>query len=171
LSTTLNDTGQTAKVQYSYGTAGCSPAQKQEFDYGATTPTRTTVYQYLGDISGGIAYNSQYHIYNRPVSINVYPGANTSGTPLQQTLYTYDEYSQNYCTSGIPNLTNITGALMHDDTNHGGTFYARGNVTSTKALVSGSTYVTFHSCYDTLGNVTQTVDAAGNPTTFDYSDN
>jgi RHS repeat-associated protein len=171
VSTTLNDTGQTAKIQYSYGTAGCSPAQKQEFDYGASTPTRTTVYQYLGDMSGGIAYNSQYHIYNRPVSISVYPGANTSGTPMQQTIYTYDEYSQNYCTSGIPNLTNITGALMHDDTNHGGTFYARGNVTSTKKLVSGSSYVTSHACYDTLGNVTQTVDEKGNPTTFDYTEN
>ena len=174
LSTTLNDTGQTSQTQYQYATACSILTQKQEFDYGVTTPTRTTKISYLADTSS-TAYNSMYHIYNRPVSVSVYAGAGTSGSPVAATTYAYDEYGANYCKvfngNAVPMLANITGAINHDDAGHSSTFYARGNVTSTSKLVSGSSYVTSHTCYDTLGNVTQTVDESGNPTNLDYTEN
>lgn len=168
LSTTLNDTGQTAKTTYQYG-AGCSVlTQKQEFDYGASTPTRTTVISYLGD-TPSTKYNSQYHMYNRPLSVSVYAGSAT-GSPISGTNYTYDEYTASYCKNGVPMLTSITGAINHDDSGHGASFVARGNVTSTSRLISGSTYINSHSCYDTLGNITQLVSPSGNPTSYDYAE-
>jgi len=173
LSTTLNDTGQTSSVQYQYGSACSLPTQKQEFDYGAAVPTRTTKYTYLQD-TPSIAYNSQYYIYNRPTSINVYAGDGT-GSPISSTTFAYDEYSANYCQpfkgAAVPGLTSIAGAINHRDSDHGVTFVARGNVTSTSKLVSGSTYITSHACYDTLGNVTQTVDERNNATNVEYTEN
>lgn len=173
LITTLNDSGQSSQLQYQYGSAGGVLAcglvtQKQEWDYGATAPTRTTKITYLTN-TGSINYNSQYHIYNRPISINVYAGSGT-GSPAASTTYNYDEYSANYCKNSVPMLTSVTGATNHDDTYHGGNFYARGNVTSIGKLVSGTTWVTSHKCYDTLGNTTQEVDPVGNPISYDYSD-
>ena len=168
--TTLNDTGQSSKVAFSYGSPViCSqPTQKQEWDYGATTPTRTTNITYIQD-TPTISYNSQYHIYNRPTSVLVYAGDGTTGSPVVSTTYTYDEYSSSYCS--IPTLTNIAGAVNHDDAGHSAAFAARGNLTSITRLVSSGNYVTSHNCYDTLGNVTQTVDEAGHPTNYDYTDN
>jgi RHS repeat-associated protein len=173
LSTTLNDTSQTTTTKYTYGASCSLPSLKQEFDYGATTPTRTTVISYLGDTTS-IKYNSQFHIYNRPKSVIIYAGAATSGTPLKSTTYSYDEYSAGYCKtfSGnpVPMLADIVGAVNHDDSGHGATFVARGNATSVSRLVSGTNSVTSHTCYDTLGNMTQEVDDAGNPTNFDYAE-
>lgn len=173
LSTTLNDTGQTANTTYQYGQSCSLVTQKQESDYTGTA-IRTTVISYLGD-TPSIKYNSQYHIYNRPASVAVYAGAATSGTPLRATTYSYDEYGASYCKAfngaPVPMLTNITGAINHDDSGHGVAFTARGNVTSVSGLISGTIYTTSHTCYDTLGNVTQQVDGKGNPTNFSYADN
>ncbi|PYT53637.1 MAG: hypothetical protein DMG43_08505, partial [Acidobacteria bacterium] len=130
------------------------PTQKQETDFTGTA-VRTTKTTYAG--------------YMKPTSINVYAGAGT-GAPISSTLYSYDEYSANYCKNGIPGLTGVTGATGHDD-NYGIAFTARGNATTIQHLISGTTYATTHICYDTLGNVTQTVDGNGNPTTYDYSEN
>jgi RHS repeat-associated protein len=174
--TTLNDTGQSSQVQYQYlpgcySIPGTCPivTQIQEYDFGSSTPTRTTKIGYLQDTSS-IKYNSVYHILNRPVSRSIYAGSGT-GSPIATTNYTYDEYGASYCKNNVPMLTSVTGATGHDDAGHGSTFWARGNVTSISKLVSGTTYLTAHKCYDTLGNVTQEVDAAGNPTSYDYTDN
>jgi len=173
LSATLNDTGQTSNVKYQYGTACSTPTQEQYFDYGATTPTKTITYSYLGDVTG-TAYNSQYHMYNRPTNISVHTG-DATGPVIQSTTFTYDEYSASYCQpfkgTAVPGLTTVTGALNHDDNGHGSTFTARGNVTTTKKLVSGTTYATSHVCYDTLGNITQKVDEAGHATNYEYTEN
>jgi hypothetical protein len=68
-------------------------------------------------------------------------------------------------------LTNITGAIGHDDINGGSTRWARGNPTTITTGVSTDTKITKHNCYDTLGNVTETVDGNGKPTSFSYVDN
>jgi RHS repeat-associated protein len=157
VTTALNDTGQSSSVSYQYlNEMRNYPTQKQETDFSGSV-VRTTVTQYQG-------------VPLRPTSVNVYPGSNTGGTPISSTLYTYDEYSANYCKNNVPGLTNITGATNHDDSGHGIGFTARGNVTTIRRLISGTAYSTTHKCYDTLGNVTQTVDANGNPTTYNYSD-
>jgi RHS repeat-associated protein len=157
VTTTLNDSGQSSSVSYQYfDLLRNYPSQIQETDFNGTV-IRTTVTQYHGP-------------GNKPSSVNVYAGSNTNGTPVSSTLYTYDEYTAHYCKNGVPMLTNITGAYGHDD-NYGLSATGRGNVTTTQKLISGSSYATTHICYDTLGNVTQTVDANGNPTSFDYTDN
>jgi YD repeat-containing protein len=132
------------------------PTQKQETDFSGSVvrTTKTT-------------YNPSFM---KPTSVNISAGTGT-GSPVASTLYTYDEYSANYCKNSVPMLTNITGATGHDDTNYGISFTARGNATTIRQLISGSTYATTHRCYDTLGNVTQEVDANGNPTSYDYSEN
>jgi RHS repeat-associated protein len=158
ITTTLNDTAQSAKVQYQYLSGLRNrPTQIQQWDWGSSTPTRTTKYTYGAG--------------NRITSESVWSGDGTTGQALTQTTYTYDEYSANYCKNGVPMLTNVTGAKGHDDTNFGINYTARLNVTSIARWVSGNTWLTSHRCYDTLGNVTQEVDEAGNPTTYDYSEN
>jgi len=176
VATTLNDTNQSSSTYYQYESIGnpawvaCSlVTNKQEYDFGASSPTRTTKISYQGD-TASIKYNSVYYIYDRPAVVGTYAGSGT-GSPVSQTSYTYDEYGASYCKNGVPMLTNITGAINHDDSGHGSSFWARGNPTSVSRLVSGSTFVTSHKCYDTLGNITQEVDPAGNPTTLDYSEN
>jgi RHS repeat-associated protein len=154
ITTTLNDTGQSSTVSYPsyYNNLRNYPTEKQETDFTGAV-ARTTVFVYGGP---GL----------KPTSINVYPGSTTSGSPISSTLYTYDEYSANYCKNSVPMLTVVNGAYGHDDT-----YGNAGNPTTTQRLISGTTYATSHACYDTLGNVTQTVDANGNPTSYIYTDN
>jgi YD repeat-containing protein len=157
VTTTLNDTGQSSKVAYSYGVGLVTlPTEIQEWDYGAGTPTRTQKITY-GTLS-------------RPTSVALYAGDGSSGSPIAETTYTYDEYGASYCKNGVPMLTNVTGATNHDDTAYGSTNWTRGNPTTISRLISGTTWSTIHRCYDTLGNVTQEVDARGNPTTYGHLD-
>jgi YD repeat-containing protein len=148
VTTTLNDTGQSSTVSYQYfNNMRDYPNQIQETDF-----------------SGTVVRTKSIGTPVRPTFVKVYAGT-TSGALVSSTLYTYDEYSASYCKNGVPNLTTVTGAYGHDDTY--GNF---GNLTTTQRLISGTNYSTTHNCYDTLGNVTQTVDANGNPTSFDYTD-
>lgn len=74
--------------------------------------------------------------------------------------------------SGPISATRVPWAdLHHDDTNFEINYTLRHNMTSLSRCVSGTTWVTSHACYDTLGNVTQVVDGNGNPTTYDYTEN
>jgi RHS repeat-associated protein len=174
ITTTLSDTSQASKVNYTYNTANSSPitqmiTQMQEWDYPVAgqpwNPARTTKVSYIQDTSS-IAYVSQYHILNRPLRKDVYAGDGT-GAPAASTTYTYDEYGANYCS--VPMLLNVS-ATGHDSS-YDSSYWARGNATTVKRMISAGVWATSHSCYDTLGNVTQTVDPAGKPTTYDYSDN
>jgi hypothetical protein len=128
----------------------------------------TTKTDYLTD-TGSIPYVSQYHIVNRPQQVQVFAGASTSGTPLSQIIYRYDEYSAGYCKNGVPGLTDHTSAVGHL-ASYGTGYIARGNVTTTSRLIGGTTFANTYTCYDTLGTVTKTVDANGNPTTIDNTD-
>ncbi len=163
VTTTLNDTGQTSKVQYTYGIqtrygSGLRnyPTEIQEWDFGAVSPTRTKT----------ISYTSGYHI--QPTSIKVYAG-DVNGTLIASTTYAYDEYTSNFCT--VPTLSAFTGAPGHDDVNYGTSFTNRGNPTTISRWISGSTWAVSHRCYDTLGNVTQEVDPGGHHTSYSYSEN
>ena len=157
VTTTLNDTAQSSQLNYQYYNGMRDYiTQKQETDF-AGTIVRTIK----------IAYNPSF---TKPANVSVYAGSGT-GSPISSTLYTYDEYSASYCKNGVPMLASFTGAYGHDDTNFGASYKSRGNVTTIQRLISGTAYSTTHMCYDTLGNVTQTVDANGNPTSFDYSEN
>jgi RHS repeat-associated protein len=158
IKTTLNDTGQSSQVFLQYfNNYRNFISQEQETDFTGTI-VRTTKTAYTGGS------------FLKPSSINVYTGSGT-GSPVASTIYTYDEYSANYCKNGVSMLANFAGAYGHDDTNFGTSDTIRGNVTTIQRLISGTTYATSHMCYDTLGNVTQVVDPKGNPTSYDYSEN
>lgn len=145
-------------------------AQKAEYDSGALIRTLTT--QYMKDTSA-IHYISQYNMITYPLSQTLQDGG---GNTVAQTLYTYDEYSASYCQSsypaglsGIPMLTSVTGASGHDDS-HGTSYLARGNVTTMQRMISSGVLVSTHSCYDTVGNVLQTVDGNNHATRYSYQD-
>lgn len=167
VTTLWNATGRSATTSYQYQPNTWLVALKQEGDFTGSI-VRTTKTSYLPD-TGSIAYVSQYHIVDRPQEIQVFAGASTSGTPVSQTTYSYDEYGSGYCKNGVPGITDHTSAVGHSTT-YGTSYTARGNVTTVSKLINGSTYATSHVCYDTLGNVTQAIDANGNATTFDYTD-
>jgi RHS repeat-associated protein len=167
VTTTWNKSGKSATTTYQYAPNTWLVALKQEGDFTGAI-VRTTKIDYLTD-TGSVPYVSQYHILNRPQQVQVFPGSATSGTPLSQTIYTYDEYSAGYCKNGLPGLTDHTSAVGHL-TSYGTSYTGRGNATTASRLISGSTYATTHTCYDTLGGVTQTIDANGNPTTLDNTD-
>ena len=147
-------------------------AQESEYDSGALVRTLTT--QYIKDTSAN-KYVSTYNMINYPVSQTMTDGSGT-GIPIAQTLYTYDEYSASYCQtsypnglSGIPMLTSVTGASGHDDS-RGTSYTARGNITTVQQMISPGVYVSSHKCYDTLGNVLQTIDGNGKATRYSYQD-
>jgi hypothetical protein len=117
-----------------------------------TTPDRETDVTYLSTGTNNI---------NRPLSVTLYD----HGTLLSQTLNTYDSYASS-CPGG--GLKALTGVLNHDDTNVGGSYTTRGNLTKTQVL-NGSTYVTTQLCHDTTGRVTQETDPNGNVTTYAYT--
>jgi RHS repeat-associated protein len=167
VTTAWHTSGKSATTTYQYQPNTWLLSLKQEGDFTGAI-VRTTKIDYLKD-TGSIPYVSQDHIVNRPQQVQVFAGASSSGTPLSQTIYTYDEYSAGYCKNGVSGLTDHTSAVGHL-TSYGTSYTARGNATTASHLISGSTYATTHTCYDTLGTVTQTVDANGNPTTFDNTD-
>jgi len=127
------------------------------------TDERTTVITYSSQ------YNNSQHIYDLAQSVSIYHGSATSGTPVSYTQYAYDEYSAGYCKNGVAGLTLVSGAAGHDDS-YGIAYTTRGNVTSISKLIGNNKYASSHYCYDTLGNVTQSIDPNGNATTYDYTD-
>lgn len=146
-----------------------------ETEYNSGTLVRSVRTTYQQD-TASIPYVSQYNMINYPASVSL---MNASGTVISQVQYTYDEYAASYCSqhyptglSGIPMLTSITGAAGHDDTNYGTGFVARGNPT-TIAYTGQNVQnpMVLHRCYDTLGNLTQSIDGNGNATRYSYNDN
>ena len=168
--TTWNQTGATDRIQYSY-TTGDVVSRADEYLNGYLY--RSLVKQYQQDTST-IKYVSQYHMVNYPVLTQIIDG---SGNLVAQEARTYDEYGATYCNvtppgvSAIPMLTNITGAIGHDDVNFGNSRWARGNPTAISTSTSATASITTHNCYDTLGNVTEAIDGNGHPTSFSYVDN
>jgi RHS repeat-associated protein len=146
------------KVQYSYDSIyyGNVTAIKEWAYYTGTpssTPDRETDLTYLST-SNYIAKN----ILNRATDRQV---KNRAGTKVAETLSSYDSTT----------LTSIAGVIQHDDTGYGGSDTVRGNATQTQDWVSGSTYLSTSTSYDTTGQPLQVTDAAGNSTSYSYGDN
>lgn len=153
--------GLASQVKYSYGPLGVV-TEKDEYDYGQTAVTRSTVTNY--QLFGPNALNSV--IYDRPCQTIVYNGSPSSGSRAAETDYYYDG-GTGTCTAGTPVVSTAGGATLtgHDETYYGVSSPAtpRGNLTK---VVNQCFPVTTTSC--TAGNPTTsyTYDETGQPTTM-----
>jgi RHS repeat-associated protein len=137
--TTTLDNGKASQVVETLNTSSL-PTEIDEYDFGATAPTRksVTVYASLGN-----------NIQDRPQTVTVYDG---SGNIQSQTSYAYDDYS--LAASGVSGLAAITGS--------------RGNLTTVTSMVSGSSTVSTHSHYDDAGQVVTSTDINQGTTTYGH---
>jgi YD repeat-containing protein len=144
--TTTLDSGQSSKSVRFINASGL-PTEVDEYDIGASTPTRKTMTSYasLGN-----------NIVDRPSSVMVVDG---NGSTVSQMTYGYDEYTLTGLslvqTSGLPGHSAITGA--------------RGNRTSqhTWLNTTGTTLDT-HWQYDDAGQVRAMEDPRTNWTGYGY---
>jgi RHS repeat-associated protein len=161
--------GLSKQTTYSYDSAqkGNVTAVEEWKLYPGTSPTfpsvpdRGTYISYLTTGENNI---------NRPVGITICSNSGSDpancpggGSRVSQTLYTYDSYGGG--------LTTQTGIFNHDHTNFGPAITARGNPTTIKKWVSGSTYLTTSLSYDEIGNVLSVTDSNNNTITDGYADN
>ncbi len=160
---TVLENGQTAKTTYCYVGSNCVPSkifpqlqEKDEFDYGASTPTRKTITnnQTLATPIGG-------KIIDAPSSIIIQDG---SGNRMSETDFLYDQTA-----------TATASATQHDDTSYAaGTGVVRANLTTkTQKCFQGSTActdaVTTYS-YDKTGQITSVKDPNLHTTLYSYAD-
>lgn len=142
--TTL-DNGQTSQVNYTWSNGLIT--EKDEYDFGQTTPTRKTTYQYVG----GFDQPSQTVVYS------------ANGNRIAETDVSFDGSS----TAAVSNLPPGT----HDETNYSynsGT--PRGNATTvTKLCLQSCANAVTTFKYDETGQVLSSTDACGNATCSDMS--
>src|SRR3989441_2558178 len=132
------------------------PTQMDEYDFGSgappASPTRKTLITYA---------SLSNNIVDRPATITVCTASGTSsscggtGTQVAQTTFTYDEGTLT-STSGVPQHVSVTGS--------------RGNPTTIKGWISGTTYATSTITYYDTGNVLVATDPGSHQTTFSYTD-
>jgi RHS repeat-associated protein len=171
VTTTLNNTLSsqlTTAYETTCATGPCTlynPTSVAEYDFGATTPTRTTTYTYLHDIGSASVPAATYaalNIVDKPILVSVYTGSNTT-TPVSQTKYEYDNY-----TAGI---TSTNNAASQHSSSFNSTYLSRGNVTAiSKWLNTTNSWLTTRYQYDDLGNRLSSTDPAQHTTTFSYAD-
>jgi RHS repeat-associated protein len=155
---TLNDISPslTSEVAYSYVAPDeALVTEKDEYDYGQSTPTRKTVTNYASFAATPI-YPSPPSIQDRPSSVQVYG----NGTLIAETDYSYDG----------PAITPVT-AYAHDDAKYPASYTNRGNATTTthKCLQSCANAVSVYT-YDQTGQVLSFKDPNGNTTSYSYVD-
>jgi RHS repeat-associated protein len=171
--------GVTSQTTYAYGSPGGQLVEEDEYDFGASSPTRKTVtaYQSFGTTP---IYTNGPSIFNKPCQIIV--SDNTSGSPVRvaETDYFYDNgVTTTPCgTAGAPSVSSAGGSSLtgHDVTNYGvGITSVRGNAT---ALVN-QCFVAAHACsgnpttsyaYDETGQVVSMTDPDTNITNYYYTD-
>jgi RHS repeat-associated protein len=117
-----------------------------------TTPDRTVTIVYLNTS----AYLNA-NIVDLPTTVNV---TGKSGL-VASTTYGYDAGA----IGSAPNMSN------HDDANFGTGNTVRGDVTSVKRWITGSSSLTTNKAYDMTGQVVTSWDSNGNMTTYSYTDN
>lgn len=139
------DSGQTSKT-LEYFNANSSPTERDEYDYGASTPARKTITTYANGSASFGNYTS-----NRPQSVTIRDG---SGTQIASTVYGYDETSVSG-SSGLSGLTPVSGT--------------RGNLTSKRVWVNttGGTLDTWWT-YDDAGRMLSAKDPRNNVTQYGY---
>jgi len=158
----------TKKTAYSYDTpqkANITAVKEWKF-YPGTSPTFPSVPDRARYIT---YYNAGANIINKPLNVTLCNNSGSDadcvggGSKVSQTKVTYDSYGAG--------LTNVSGISNHDDTNFGVSNITRGNPTQIQQWVSGTTYLTTQSSFDTTGQTLQLTDPAGNATTVSYADN
>lgn len=140
-STTL-DNGLTSATDTHFNSSGLV-TQISEYDFGASSPTRTTSISYasLGN-----------NIQDKPQTVTQTDG---SGNRLSSTTYGYDDSScALVATSGLPEHVAVSGS--------------RGNLTTTTAWVNSTTSLVTHTCSDDAGQVRSSTDASNNVTQYSY---
>lgn len=170
--TVLNDSSQTSQTTYCYIGIGCSPhlplsqlGETDEYDYGASAPTRRTVtgYQNFATTLGAIT--------NEPCKTVVYDSNNHSAS---ETDYLYDGGTTVCGASNItPSVTGAGGSTLtgHDETNFAsGSQIPRGNLTTKIEHLNGGANVATTYTYDETGQVTSMTDPDGNVTRYSYAD-
>src|SRR5207249_10656447 len=125
------------------------PTEQDDYDYGsgapATAPLRRVLTVYNRSLTNGIV--------SMPASITVQDG---SGITKGQTVFAYDETSVVVPTGTSPQHISITGS--------------RGNNTTIKELVQGSTLLTSTISYYDTGNPQTITDVNSAATTLNYTD-
>jgi YD repeat-containing protein len=159
------ETGASSKVVYSY--FGGQVSEKDEYDYGAASPTRKTIIDYQ---SFGVTPLTSFDaIVNRPCRTIVY---DATDSPASETDYLYDGGTSVCGTPGTPSVTAANGlpSGTHDEDNYGSNSTApRGNVTTItqkcfpNCVDSSTTY-----SYFSTGMLQQQTDAKNHSTTFEY---
>lgn len=164
--TTLQDTTPNISSQVNYSYSGGNLPQlteKDEYDYGATTPTRKTIIRYQ-NFPGALGM-----IADKPCQTTVYDSA---GSPASD-MYLYYDNSTVLCTplAGGSSLPGIGLYTSHDETNYGtSSTLPRGNVTSKMQVLTGGTSPVTSYTYDETGQVLSLMDPRGNTTAYSYSD-
>jgi YD repeat-containing protein len=137
--------GPAKRVSSVYNTPFSGPTEVDEYDFGATSPTRKTLTQYFSIGS---------YPTNQPSQVTV---ENGTGTIAAQTTYGYDQYSL-VPTSGLPQHVSMPTS-------------GRGNLTSVQRLLASSnTNITSTMTYDDAGQMQTATDPNSNTTTYSYEE-
>lgn len=140
--TTLDNGQQSQRV--SFINASGLETELDEYDYGATNPTRKTVTQYasLGN-----------NIIDKPSSVIVY---DSTGAIAQKTTYGYDETTPTPAAGGasLPGLNSVSGS--------------RGNRTTKHEWIDGTNSLATTYTYDTAGQVLSETDPKGYTTGYTF---
>jgi RHS repeat-associated protein len=140
----LDSSGWICKHVASYNSFGL-PTEMDDYDYGSGAPPATPFKKTLISYA---ALGNNINASQQTVTVQ-----DATGATAAQTQYNYDETSVT-ATTGTPQHTTVSGS--------------RGNLTSVKYLVQGSTYLSkIYSYYDT-GNVRVGTDFGGAQTTYTY---
>ena len=173
-STTL-DNGLTSQVTYTYSSAGAQITEKDEYDFGQTTPTRKTIHNYQS-FANSPTLSAGASVFDRPCQMIVY---DSSGNRVAETDYYYDGSTgatpcSTAATQSLPGTGNYTS---HDETLYGPASTApRGNLTTVvkqcfqaaQTCPSGNPSSSYS--YDETGQLLTATDALGHSTTYSYAD-
>ncbi len=160
--TTL-DNGQTSQIKYTW--TGDNITEKDEYDFGQSSPSRKTITSYQS-FSGAPGT-----LLDLPCQTIVYDG---SSNPFAETDYSYDGGTATCGSAGTPSVTGVSNlpSGTHDETTFApGSTTPRGNTTSItkKCLQSCPNAVTTYT-YDETGQVLSSKDPKGITTGFSYAD-
>jgi RHS repeat-associated protein len=145
---------QTDVYDYDYGTGAAGGLLRHtQTSYLTTNPVNATDYT-----------TTSIYLRDLPTQVSVY---DAGGIEKARTTFEYDNYQTDAQHAGLVPRTAISGL----DASYTTSYQARGNVTAiSQWLLSANTPLTAYSQYDVAGNVVETIDARGYPTTLDFSD-
>ena len=181
---TLDDTGQTAQTVYSY-IYGRLLSSSQEYDYGASSPTRETDYTYTWGVNGSsllsqttkiangkpfaqIGYGYDYTNNNMTSKTEYVPGSSPL-VPIATTSYTYDNHGRTSKTDPKGNTTSYSDPYVNVTT-----FTSACNsisplqTTTTYPQINGIIHATTVTSDCSSGDPLNTTDENGQVTTYGY---